>query len=294
MISNPVCAITGASGYVGSTLSAALGSEWNVVPVVRRPSAEKKSINWEFTSDRDVTEELASRKVQVLIHAAWDMRANTIEELFTTCVSGSTRLYEMARNAGVKRIIFISTISAFEGCRSAYGRSKLEVERITRQVGGIVLRPGLVYGPTPGGVFGAIRNQVRRSRIIPLIGAGQAPQFLLHEETLRDCAVRAARGNLGAPRGEPITLAHPKPWPFRELVLSIARAERRQVTLLPTPWPLLYAALRCAEAFHVPGPIRSDSVISFVHQNPAPDFSQLAKYDIHPIPFTEAQLSSVA
>lgn len=190
------------------------------MPLVRRPAVEN-SIYWDFTSDRSITQELRSRQVEVLIHAAWDMRANSIEDLRATCVAGSTRLFDMAMDAGVKRIIFISTISAFEGCRSAYGRSKLEVERITQQAGGIVLRPGLVYGPTPGGVFRAIRNQVRQSRIIPLIGSGRAPQFLLHEGTLGDCVRRAARGGLDTCHGEPITIAHPKPWPFWDLVLRL-------------------------------------------------------------------------
>lgn len=288
----PGCAVTGATGYVGCLLSAALRRQWSVVPLVRRPSTENE-IHWDFTVDQDITEDLRARNTEVLIHAAWDMRSNTIEELRTS-VDASNRLYQMARRAGVKRIIFVSTISAFQGCRSAYGRSKLQVEQMTKQAGGIVLRPGLIYGRQVGGVFGAIKNQVRRSRIVPLIGNGHAPQFLLHQDTLEQCALRAAGGDFDASRGEPITIAHPKPWPFRELVLSIARAESRQVTLVPTPWPLLYAALRSAEALHLPVPFRSDSVLSFVYQDPAPDFSQLQKYGIDPLPFHGAEISAAA
>jgi nucleoside-diphosphate-sugar epimerase len=282
MNSPAVCALTGSTGYVGSVLTAALSSMVKVVPLTRREGKGDR-IQWDFNSGRDISGELRDRKVEVLVHAAWDMRANTLDELRRTAVAGSERLYSAAARAGVKRIVFISTISAFEGCRSAYGRSKLEVEQMTRAQNGVVLRPGLVYGPTPGGVFGAIRGQVQGGKIIPLIGNGRAPQFLLHEDTLKEVARRAVAGDF--PPGEPITVAHPQPWPFRDLVQKIAEKENRKVTLAPAPWPLLYAGLRFAEMLKVKLPVRSDSIISFVYQNPSPDFSKLSQYGIHPMPF---------
>lgn len=280
-----VCALTGATGYVGSALAAALSNRMKVVPLTRR-EGKGDSIQWDFASrDDGLSGQLRNRQVDVLVHAAWDMRANTLDELRRVAVAGSERLYTAAAQAGVKRIVFISTISAFDGCRSAYGRSKLEVEAMTRACHGVVLRPGLVYGPTPGGLFGAIRTQVQTKKIIPLIGSGREPQYLLHEDTLKSVVLRAVLGELDASAGEPITVAHPLPWPFRDLVEKIAERENRKITLAPVPWPLLYAGLRSAEMLKLKLPIRSDSVISFVHQNPRPDFSKLARYDIHPVPF---------
>ena len=37
-------------------------------------------------------------------------------------------LLDAARAAGVGRVLFVSSISAYDGCRSAYGRGKLRVE----------------------------------------------------------------------------------------------------------------------------------------------------------------------
>jgi nucleoside-diphosphate-sugar epimerase len=279
-----ICALTGSTGYVGSALAAVLGAHMKIVPLARR-ELKGDSIRWDFNSGRDISHELRDRKVDVLVHAAWDMRANTLDQLRSSVIVGSERLYSAAVQAGVKRIVFISTISAFEGCRSAYGRSKLEVEKMTHARNGIVLRLGLVYGPTPGGVFGAIRAQVGRGKLIPLIGSGRAPQYLLHEDTLSEVALRAAMGDFDKSSSEPFTAAHPRPWPFRDLVEKIAEKENRKVTLVPVPWPLLYAGLRLAEFLQVKLPVRSDSVISFVYQNPSPDFSKLSQYGIYPIPF---------
>ena len=143
------------------------------------------------------------------------------------------------------------------------------------ELGGIILRPGLVFGDSPGGVFGSIRKQVQHQKFIPLIGNGKAPQFLVPEETLAEVVADAAAGRFDRTAGQPITVANPHPWPFRDLVLNLARAQGRKVTLIPLPWPLLYAGLRAGEILGRKMPFRSDSVVSFVHQDPAPDFTQL-------------------
>src|SRR5207253_1039840 len=115
----------------------------------------------------------------------------------------------------IPKIIFISTISAFEGCRSLYGRAKLEIEKIALDCGALVIRPGLVYGSGPGlrrtagsadgiqplkasvacetedrpasatqagGMFGKLTAQVRKSPVIPVVGSGLQIQFLVHNE----------------------------------------------------------------------------------------------------------------
>jgi uncharacterized protein YbjT (DUF2867 family) len=121
----------------------------------------------------------------------------------------------------------------------------------------------------------AQRRQVRSSRFIPLIGNGAAPQYLIPEETLADLTRDAACGRFDPVAGQPITLANPHPWPFRDLVRGIAHAEGRKVAFIPLPWRFLYAGLRTAEGLGRRMAFRSDSVISFVYQDPAPDFSAL-------------------
>jgi nucleoside-diphosphate-sugar epimerase len=213
------------------------------------------------------------------------MRANRLSDMRSTCVQGSRALFEAAARAGVGRIVFVSTISAFPGCRSAYGSSKLEVEALLRGGRNVVLRAGLVFGRGTGGVFGGIRKQVHRGGILPMIGRGDAPQYLLHEETLVHTVLRAARGDFDAARGAPITLAHPRPWPFRDLVQSIARAQGRRVTLVPLPWQLLYAGIRAGEALGLSLPFRSDSVVSFVNCDRHPDFGPMRALGIDPLPY---------
>jgi len=281
-----VCAVTGSSGYVGSIITQELHKHMPVVQVTRSPKSDA-DIAWSLESGHDITHALKSWNVKTLVHAAWDMHATNLRKMEESCVRGSAALFEAADRAGVERIVFISTISAFEGCRSAYGKTKVAVEKLLRGGSSVILRPGLVFGEHPGGVFGGIRRQVRSSSVLPLIGRGLAPQYLLHEKTLADSIVRVVCGDFDHTR-VPITLAHPRPWRFRDLVQSIATAEGRKVTLIPIPWQMLFAGIRAGETFGLNLPFRSDSVISFVHYDRNPEFSVMHSLGIEPLPYEPA------
>jgi nucleoside-diphosphate-sugar epimerase len=83
-------------------------------------------------------------------------------------------LYCFAKEGGVERIIFLSSISAFDGCSSLYGKAKLEIEKDAADVGAGIIRSGLLYGPRPsGGMFGSLQRMASDSSIIPLIGSGR-------------------------------------------------------------------------------------------------------------------------
>jgi nucleoside-diphosphate-sugar epimerase len=281
----PVVAVTGATGYVGSIIVDALRRCVTVLGLVRTTESPDQ-IRWSFDAEPDVVaRELRARGATHLVHAAWDMSASCESELERTCVAGSRNLLMAARQANLKQVTFISTISAFEGARSAYGRSKLEVEELFHQENGLVLRLGLVYGERPGGAFGKLRQVVRSSRVIPMIGNGKAPQYLLDEGTISDVVRRAVAGEF---EGEtaPVTLANPEPIALHDLLHRIARAEGRAVTLVPVPWRIIYLTLYAAELLGLRLNVRSDSVLSFVCQNVAPDFGAMARHSIRPVRFS--------
>jgi nucleoside-diphosphate-sugar epimerase len=241
-----------------------------VVPISRREAAG--SSRWEMQNPTEISEELRSRGVKVLVHAAWDFTHPNAEENDRVNVEGSRQLFESADRAGVERILFISSISAFAGARSAYGQSKLRVERMVfDRPGGIVIRPGLVWGAGPGGMFGALTKQVESGSMIPMIGSGRYPQYLVHEDDLGDAIRKAVAGGLKV--SAPITVANEVPWLLRDLIEDIARKQGKKVTLLPVPWPAVYAGLKAAELMGAKLNFRSDSVLSLVFQDPSPDFT---------------------
>jgi nucleoside-diphosphate-sugar epimerase len=265
----PTCALTGASGYVGSRIANKLNEAgWRVVSLGRSASS---AIPWSLESSNDITAALRSNGVNALVHVAWDLKLVRPASLRSVNVSGSLRLLESATTAGVNRLVFISTISAFEEAKSIYGQTKLEVEKAFLSRGGVVIRPGLVYGPDSGGMYGKLVQQVMKGGTVPVIGDGSYLQYLVHEEDMASAVLRAVETD--RPPSTPVTVANSQPWPLKKLLQQIAQSSGRSVRFLHVPVTPLYWAIRGGEALNLRLPFRSDSLISLLHQNPQPDLN---------------------
>jgi nucleoside-diphosphate-sugar epimerase len=271
-------AITGATGYVGSMLARHfVDSGWAVTRLTRSANpADNTTVSFHLGDDL-APDVFRLRKINALVHCAYDFRPVARDEIHRINVDGSRKLLAAARAGGVERIAVMSSISAFEGCRSLYGRAKLEIEEAATSVGALVVRSGLVYGDATsaaGGMFGSLAAGVRRG-IVPLIDGGIHPQYLIHEEDLWGLLRRFVEGTLENP-GRPVVAASPRAWPLRDLLAELARREGRHPRFVPVPWQPVWAGLRLAELAHLPVQYRSDSVISLVFQDRNPDFSSLA------------------
>ena len=265
-----VCAITGTGGCVGGCLKnyfAARGRE--ILELTRRPGPGARAAP--FRLGAEISPQALAR-ADALVHCAYDFQPLRWNEIRAVNVEGARKLFQAARAAGIGRIVCLSSISAYDGCRSLYGRAKLEIEKIALDSGALVIRPGLVYGGGPGGMFGKLVAQVRRSSVLPAFGGGSQAQFLVHSEDLAAFIEQFTAGKIEmAPRI--LTAAHERPWPFKQLLSEIARGLDKKVKFIPLPWRLPWAALKTAEACGLRLNFRSDSLVSLMHQNPNPDFS---------------------
>ena len=277
-----ICAITGSNGYVGGGIKnyfAARG--WEILELTRQPQPGPRGIKFQLGAEISPAS-LAG--VNALVHCAYDFKPLRWDEIRAVNVDGTRKLFQAARAAGVGKIVCISSISAYDGCRSLYGKAKLEIEKIALDHGALVIRPGLVYGDHPGGMFGKLVGQIRKSSVIPLMGDGSQIQFLVHEEDVSAFIEKYATGKIElAPRI--LTAANEQPWPFKKLLLEIARGLDKKVKFIPLPWRLVWAGLKMAEVGGLKLNFRSDSLVSLMHQNPAPDFSANAQAGLVCRPF---------
>ena len=218
------------------------------------------------------------------MHCAYDFGPRRWEDIAAINVTGSQKLLNAARDAGVRSVVFISSLSAFSGCRSLYGKAKLEIEGLALSIGAYVIRPGLVYGDNPGGMFGRLVRQVRSARFVPVIWGGRQVQYLLHEEDLGNLVRGCLAGRL--PAGvEPITVAHEQGWELKEILTQIARALGKRVTFVPVPWQLAWLGLKGLELAGAQPNFRSDSLIGMVYGNPCPSFELLKSLGFQCRPF---------
>ena len=268
--SKPICAITGTGGYVGGCLKNFFTARgWEILELTRRPKPGARAVAFQLGAEISPS---SLEGVTAFVHCAYDFKPLRREEIHAVNVEGTRKILRAARTVGIGKIVCLSSISAFDGCRSLYGRAKLEIEKIALDNGALAIRPGLVYGSGPGGMFGKLAAQVRQSSIIPMIGDGSQIQFLVHNEDLSAFIEKFAAGEIPvAPRV--LTAAHGQPWPFKQLLLEIARGLGKKIRFIPLPWRLVWAGLKSAETCGLRLNFRSDSLGSLMHQNPQPDFS---------------------
>ena len=260
---NRLAAVTGASGYLGSRISAKLeAGGWRVLRLVRTPTGSDTSERRYDIRD-PITAQLLN-SVNLLVHTAYDFSVSSRADIWTTNVDGTARLLAAANEAGVGRIVVLSTMSAYEGTQQLYGQAKLAIEAATFAAGGCVVRPGLVYGRNSGGMAGALRKATRLP-IVPLI-SGNAHQFPVHEEDLLTAI--AALADAETVPGIPIGIAQRSAVSFRMLLAALAADDGRTCRFVPVPWRAVYWPLRIAQAVGIHVPIRADSLLGLVH--PAP------------------------
>jgi nucleoside-diphosphate-sugar epimerase len=284
------CLLTGARGYLGSHIATRLRElGWRVVALVRNPGERSEEIRFRL-GERLPPEKLAG--ASALIHCAYDFAAVGWKEIHRINVLGSETLFRSAKAAGVERLVFISSISAYENCRSLYGKAKLETEALARAHHATVLRPGLIWGMPSAGMFGRLEKQVANAGVLPLFGEGSQIQFMAHETDLARHICAWASGELSASI-EPVTLAHEQPWPFRQILEELARFRGKRVRFLPVPWRAAWAGLKAAESIGYPLRFRSDSLVSLMHQNPSPSFALQKQFSLAFRPFRLPPQSSI-
>ena len=146
-----ILAITGATGFVGSTLlGQALAAGHHVRALTRRPQAPRDGVAWiEGALDRPDTLVALATGADAVVHVAGVVHAPDRAGFAAGNIDGTAAMLAAARQAGVRRFIHVSSLSAREPQLSSYGWSKAEAETLVEGSGldWSIVRPSGVYGP---------------------------------------------------------------------------------------------------------------------------------------------------
>lgn len=152
----------------------------------------------------------ACEGAEVLVHAAAALPIRGTD-LRSTNVDGTATVLAAAAEAGVRRVVFISSAVVYgladdppatETTPVApiepYGASKVEAEGLCRAFGArglevVVLRPQPFIGPGRLGVFGILFDWIREGRRIYTVGRGSTRYQLLAVDDLVEAIVAAAK-----------------------------------------------------------------------------------------------------
>ena len=168
---------------------------------------------------------------------------------------------------GRRKSLASSVCSSCHRCRpmkgpdKTTGRSSWPLNSSSPYLGGVSIRPGLVYGDSPAGMVGAL-VKISRLPIVPFIAAETARQFPVRDSDLAHAIRLILEGEDWVP--EVFGIAQRCSVSFRELLEGLAASRSRRPMLVPVPWWMIYWSLRLAEAARLSLPLRSDSVLGLV------------------------------
>jgi nucleoside-diphosphate-sugar epimerase len=259
-------AVTGASGYVGKKITESFRVRGHDVQAWSRRKVPGEWVNFDLKTNPNT---LPWHGIDVLVHTAYDFQARGWDDIAVRNIDPSIALLKAAKHHGVAKLVFISSISSFPDAISDYGRAKLKIEKTALELGALIIRPGLIWGESSGGVMGALEQLVEKSPVIPyLCGRGGLSQFLVHEEDLAQTLIYLTEN---FPENTPSIheVAHSTPVSLRNIVHILAQRRMRFRLYLPIPWQLALGSLRFLEAIGVHPLFRSDSLTGLVYRNPA-------------------------
>lgn len=188
-------AITGATGFVGqATLDVALAKGHSVRALTRRPQVGRDRLEWVHgtLSDGDALAKLVDG-VDAVIHIAGLTNTPDPAQFEPANVGGTANVIAAAKEAGVRRFVFVSSLSAREPSLSAYGASKAKAEELVEKssLDWTMVRPPAVYGPHDKDMFELFRSA--KYGLVPLPPKGRTS--IIHVEDLARLLVALSAAN---------------------------------------------------------------------------------------------------
>ncbi len=270
--------VTGASGSIGLQFVNILQHNSFSVRILSRKALpshlfEKpvESVVGDMT-DNDCLKK-AICNVEIVFHLAAKLHINNpdekdLEDYINVNVKGTVALVRAAEKYGVRRFIYISTISVYGNTKSFqvadelsplklstyYARTKYEAEKYvlgaknltTNTQIGIVLRAASVYGPNMKGNYVSLIRALRKNLFLP-IGKGLNRRTLIYIDDLISACLVAAK-HPKAP-GRIFNVTDGQPHSFSEIIETVCKCLHKRPPRFFIPFNVAYYLTYILEKF---------------------------------------------
>jgi nucleoside-diphosphate-sugar epimerase len=237
-------AVTGGTGFVGShVLEQALAQGVAVQALTRRPvAAEGPQPHWitGTLADPAALAQLCAG-AQAVIHIAGAVNVPSRAEFANANIAGTQAIVDAAQDAGVQRIVHVSSLAAREPGLSHYGWSKAEAERVIMDSAlyWTIIRPPAIYGPRDADMFEMFR--AAKWGVVPVPPRGSTS--IIHAADLARLLLACTAAPQSGLIFEPDD-GRPGGWLHSELAKAIGTAMGRAVWAPGLPGLALRSAAR--------------------------------------------------
>ena len=263
----PRVLVTGASGFVGKVLVRKLLAHGHDVRAYVRPLSESRALEALGVEvvHGDVRDPQSLRRaiqgVESIMHLAAGIRGSR-QFAFSSCVKGTENIADLARDSGVKRVIYVGSMAVYDflalhdgeciredsplephpELRSTYAHAKRAAEEVAishlgdRDPMWTIVRPSLIFGPgwDPVSAMG-----VRVGRYIISLGGRNKTLRLIHVDDVCDALIAMMRAPATA--GRILNLSHPEMLDLGEHVERYVKKHDPRVRIIYVPAMLFRA-----------------------------------------------------
>jgi UDP-glucose 4-epimerase len=247
--------VTGASGFIGRQLvPALLRAGYTVRAATRRQVSFPDSVEVALVPDlkNPIDWNQILQGVDIIIHLAGSAHSKIPENAYSEFDQinwlATQRLADAAKDVGVERIVYISSVRAQVGASAVqavreqdeprptnpYGRSKLAAEQAIRAAGVpfTIFRPVVVYGPHPKGNMRTVIQLARSPLPLP-VTSFTSRRSVLGVENLISAIIFVL--NNPATIGETYLIADSKPMTIVEIMTILRKIQGRSMSTIYVP-----------------------------------------------------------
>lgn len=245
MTAEKVVAVTGGTGFVGQAVLDVLETSGAVVRALARTVPQNRpNVAWVngSLSDEAALDQMITA-ADAVIHIAGLTNAPNPAEFGAANVTGTAAVLDAAERVGVRRFIFVSSLSAREPGLSAYGASKAQAEQLVAASGldWTIVRPPGVYGPRDIDYLDMFK--AARLGIVPLPPGGASSMIHVDDLARLLIALVPSSPDVRQKLFEPDD-GREGGWSHKEMAQAIGDAAGRKVLAPHLPKPLLLMAAR--------------------------------------------------
>ena len=246
--------LTGANGFIGSHIAAALGAAGHHVVGCGRDIAAARwrfpSIEWvacDFNRDVEPSAWLPRLEgVEAVINCAGVLMGSRRQSIERIHRAAPVALFEACRLKGVRRVLQISALGAEPEADTAYAETKHAADRhlATLDLDWVILKPSLVYASGSYGGTSLLRGLAGFPFVVPIPGGGGQRFQPIHMHDLARGVCRLVEPD--APARIVVDVAGPEPMSLRDIVLGLrAWLGLPEAPVLAVPMQLIRLAGRC-------------------------------------------------
>lgn len=287
--------VTGGTGTVGEATVTELARRGHQVRLLSRHAREDAEA-WPFNVegvDGDVGDagqvRGAADGCDAVLHMAAVVKESPPEVTFQRVnVDGTRHVLDEARRAGVRRLVYVSSLGADTG-ESGYHRSKREAERLVEGFDGnwTIARAGNVYGPGDE-VISLLLLWVRTLPAVPVIDDGDQPFQPVWSDDLAAALANCVERDDLAGRAFAVTGAERTS--MNDVVRRLGEVVGREPLHLPVPRLLAQLGLKALKQLGIDPPVDEGQLTMLKEESVVADADNalVRELGVRPLPLAEA------